>query len=42
MYLVTSPVQLVSIFKKSVEERKDGSLHISLVTALNSALTRNI
>lgn len=36
-YLVTIPVQSVSIFLKSREEKKEGSLHISFVINLNSA-----
>lgn len=38
IYLVTIPVQLVSIFLNSTEERKEGSLQTSLVMDLNSAI----
>lgn len=41
VYLLIIPVQLLSIFLKRAVDKKDGSLHTSLVTDLNSASQQN-
>jgi len=40
VYLVTKPVPLTSIFLKRAVEKNDGSLQTSLVTNLNSDITK--